>query len=62
MRIKLTATTVWEVAPEDEEMAKDLLKDQPGGIIIDYIEDAFHLSADPYMSVPVCTAELLEDD
>jgi len=59
MRVKLTATAIWQVAPEDENLANDILKNQPADTVIDYLQDA--VAGDKEISLPKATAELLED-
>ena len=40
MKIRLTATTVWNVNPRDEATAKKLIERQPEFAILDFLEDA----------------------
>ena len=59
MRIKLTVTTIWKVDPHDEEMARELLENQPCDAMLDYLDDAAH--GDQEFTTPDAKAELLED-
>ena len=53
MRIKITASTIWTVAPEDEEMAKVMLIDtNHDGYAIDYLLDSLCSNAKPELSSP----------
>ena len=41
MRVKLTASCVWNVGCEsDEKIAQDLVNEEPKDIILDYLQDA----------------------
>lgn len=40
MIVKITASCMWKVSKEDEEIARDLIRDKPGDIILDYLQDA----------------------
>ncbi len=59
MKIKLSATAVWIVNPHDEEMARELLKEQPKNVILDNLQSALH--RDPEVGYPTITAEELVD-
>ena len=59
MRKGLSATCVWEVDPENEEMARKLLAEQPPDVILDYLLDA--QNDDQHFSQPVIAAKELED-
>lgn len=40
MKVKITASCLWKVNEEDEEIANDLLRDEPKDIVLDYLQDA----------------------
>ena len=60
MWIRLSVTAVWTVSPEDEEIARELLKNPLKDVILDYIFDG-QASGNQDISQPTITAEELED-
>lgn len=40
MKVKLTASCVWNVSVPDEKIAQDLMHEEPKDIILDYLQDA----------------------
>jgi len=46
MKLKLTASTVWNVAPADEEMAREMMEKKPVDTIIGYLSDATYDDAE----------------
>ena len=50
---KITASTIWTVAPEDERMAKAMLEDtNHDDYVIDYLLDSKCGNAEPELSSP----------
>jgi len=46
MKLKLTASTIWNVAPSDEKMARDIMEKKPIDAIVDSIVDAINGDAE----------------
>jgi len=40
MKVKLTASCIWNVDEPDKEIARNLIEEKPVDIILDYLEDA----------------------
>ena len=40
MRVKITASCTWRVNEADEEIAKNLIEQEPKDIVLDYLQDA----------------------
>ena len=46
MKVRLEVSTVWNVHPDDETLARGVLKNQPVDVVTDYIIDALHGSTE----------------
>ncbi len=46
MKVRITMTTVWDVTPADENMARKLIQEQPADAALDYLTDAAEGSVD----------------
>lgn len=47
MKVKLTVSCIWNVDnPMDEEIAQNLVKEEPPAVILDYLQDAFGIDRD----------------
>ena len=59
MKMTLTMTMTWNVAPADEGMAKDLSEDVDRSVVHGYFDDAMH--GDKEFSDLVATAVIVEE-
>lgn len=60
MRVKLTASCIWNVRPEDEEVARDLVKNEPKEIVLDYLQDALIGKDEELVQFKVVVAEFMQ--
>lgn len=58
MLVKITASCFWHVSKEDKEIAKDLMKDKPEDIILDYLQDALAGGDEELTNLKVSVEEL----
>lgn len=60
MRVKLTSSCIWNVPPEDEEVARDLIKNEPKDVVLEYLQDALIGKDEELVQFKVVVAEFMQ--